>query len=265
MRILVTFAVEAEFAPWRRRHSFELVEMPTPVGSRGHHIYRGAVLGNDVDVLLTGIGWEPDSPSHRPSYALRELLKLKPDICVSSGLAGGLAADIAAEDVVAACAISLPGGGDVIHSNSNLLGLAEEAGARVKKMQITEAHIISEASAKAALAKVADFVDMEGYYVLQIVSGARVPAVSVRAISDTHEDNLPLGIENIVNREGHVQPLPLLRLLLRRPSQLPSLVGFGAKSRNAAFVLADFLDRFLEVLDDNTSEAQSKRLGVAAR
>jgi nucleoside phosphorylase len=263
MRILVTFAVEAEFAPWRRRHFFESVEMPTPVGLKGHHVYRGAVLGNDVGVLLTGIGWDPNGPS--ASYALRELIKIKPDICVSSGLAGGLAADLSVEDVVAACTISVPTSGDVIHSNSNLLRLAEEAGARVKKMQITERHVISEASAKATLAKVADFVDMEGYYILQIVSGARVPAISVRAISDTHEDTLPLGIESIVNREGRVQPLPLLKLLFRRPFQLPSLVGFGAKSRNAAVALANFLDRFLEVLVDNSSEAQSKRLGVAAR
>jgi hypothetical protein len=132
-------------------------------------------------------------------------------------------------------------------------------------MQLTETHIVSEASAKASLAASADFVDMEGYYILQIVDGTKIPAISVRAISDAHQDNLPSGIEKVVNREGHIQTLPLLKLLLRRPSQIPSLIDLGSKSRGAAVALADFLDRFLEILDGDTSEAQEKRERIAAR
>src|ERR1700732_4264296 len=181
MKILVTFAVEAEFAPWRRRHSFDLVEMPVPIGiDSRHNLYGGVVLGNNVDVLWTGIGWQESKTANRPRYLLRELLKLDPDVCVSSGLAGGLASDLQAGDVVAARALCLRTGGDVIQCNSNLLHLAEEAGALVQKMQITETHIVSESSAKAALATFADFVDMEGFHILQIVSGTQIPAVSVR-------------------------------------------------------------------------------------
>jgi len=265
MKVLVTFAVEAEFAPWRRRHSFELVEMPTPTGLKSHYLYRGVVLGNNVDVLLTGIGWEESKTENRPCYVLRELLKLKPEVCVSSGLAGGLALDLQAGDVVAARALSLRAGGDAIHCNANLVRLAENAGAHVKRMQLTETHIVSEASAKASLAAFGDFVDMEGYYILQIVGGTRIPGISVRAISDTREDSLPSGIEKVVNREGHIQTLPLLKLLLRRPSQIPTLVDFGSKSKGAAVALADFLDRFLEILDGDTSEAQEQQERIAAR
>jgi nucleoside phosphorylase len=266
MKILVTFAVEAEFAPWHRRHSFDLVETPVPLGvDSGHNLYRGVVFGNNVDVLLTGIGWQESKTGNRPRYVLRELLKLDPDVCVSSGLAGGLASDLQAGDVVAARALCLRTGGDVIHCNSNLLHLAEEAGARVKKMQITETHIVSEASAKASLAAFGDFVDMEGFHILQIVSGTKIPAVSIRAISDARDDNLPPGIEKLVDREGHVQTLPLLKLLVRRPSQIPSLVDFGSKSKGATVALADFLDRFLQVLNGDRSEAQAKRERVAAQ
>jgi adenosylhomocysteine nucleosidase len=265
MKILVTFAVEAEFAPWRRRHSFDPVDMPTPIGLKSRNLYRGVVFGNNVYVLLTGIGWEASRTANRPGYVLRELLRLQPDVCVSSGLAGGLASDLHAGEVVAARALSLRTGADVIHCSPNLVRQAEEAGARVKRMQVTEPHIVSEASAKASLATFADFVDMEGYYVLQIVNDTNVPAISVRAISDTQEDNLPSGIEKLVDREGHVQTLPLLKLLLRRPSQIPSLVDFGSKSKGAAVSLADFLDRFVEVLDGDSSETQAKREGVAAQ
>src|SRR3984893_14124327 len=215
MKILVTLAVEAEFAPWRRRHSFDPVDMPTPIGLKSRNLYRGVVFGNSVDVLLTGIGWETSKTANRPRYVLRELLKLEPDLCISSGLAGGLASDLQAGEIVAARALSLRTGGDVIQCNSNLVRLGEEAGGRGKRMQVTETQIISEPSTKATLSRFADFVDMEGYYILQIVSGTKIPAISVRAISDTREDNLPLGLEKIVDRGGHIQTLPLLNILLR--------------------------------------------------
>src|SRR5258706_7546056 len=107
MKMLVTFAVEAEFAPWRRRHSFDPIEMPAPVGPNSRNLYRGVVFGNDVDVFLTGIGWEASKTVDRPSFVLRELLKRKPDVCVSSGLAGGLSPELQAGQGVAARALSV--------------------------------------------------------------------------------------------------------------------------------------------------------------
>jgi nucleoside phosphorylase len=265
MRILVTFAVEAEFAPWRRRHAFDAASMPTPIGLQSYSFYRGTVFENDVDVLLTGIGWEGEKSSNRPRFVLRELLKNAPDVCISTGLAGGLKADMRCGDIVAASEVSLRMGGDTFRSGSNLLAIARDCGARIEKRQITETHIVSDSSAKSALANFGDFVDMEGYYILQIVSGTRVPAISVRAISDTLEQNLPPGIEKFVDRQGHVQALPLLKAIAAHPGRIPSLLSFGAHSRDAAVSLADFLDRFLEAAGEDRSEAQAKREKVAAR
>jgi nucleoside phosphorylase len=265
MRILVTFAVDAEFAPWRKRHAFVPVSMPTPIGLQDHFFYRGTVFENDTGVLLTGMGWEESKATNRPRYALRELLKNKPDLCISSGLAGGLRADLRCGDIVAAREVLLRTGGDALHSSANLLALAKDAGARIDMKQITETHIVCEASAKSGLSKFGDFVDMEGYHVLQIVSDTRIPVISVRAISDTLELDLPPEISKVVNREGHVQTIPLLKLIMKRPAQIGSLVSFGTQSRDAAINLADFLDRFFEATGGNSSEAQAKREAVAAR
>jgi hypothetical protein len=186
-------------------------------------------------------------------------------MCISSGLAGGLRADLRCGDIVAAGEVSLRTGGDTLHSNANLLALAKGAGARTEMKQITETHIVSEASAKSALSHFGDFVDMEGYHILQIVSGTRIPAISLRAISDTVEQDLPPEIGKIVDREGHIQAVPLLKIVMRRPTRIRSLVSFGAQSRDAAVRLADFLDRFLEAAGGDRSEAQAKREAVAAR
>src|SRR5579885_3348485 len=158
MRVLVTFAIEAEFAPWRRRHAFEALSRPTAVGSTTRAVYRGTAHGEQVEVLLTGIGW-PDLDSPQP--ALRELLKGRPDLCISSGLAGGLSRELEAGDVVAARKLRAGPGGDAIQSNGTLLELAERAGARIAEEQITAARVVSEASAKVALSASADLVDME--------------------------------------------------------------------------------------------------------
>ncbi len=265
MRILVTFAVEAEFAPWRRRHAFVSISMPTPIGLQSHSFYRGTVFDNDVDVLLTGIGWDENKAGNRPRFVLRELLRNKPDMCVSSGLAGGLRAELQCGDIVAATEVSLRTGGDTFRSSANLLAAAKDAGARVVMRQITETHIVSEASAKSALSNFGDFVDMEGYHILKIVSGSRIPAISLRAISDTLDQDLPPEISKVVDRDGHLQTIPLLKLVMKRPARIRSLLSFGAQSKDATVSLADFLDRFLEAACGDSSEAQAKRMAVPAR
>ena len=265
MRFLVTFAVEAEFAPWRRRHDFAPISMPTPIGLESYSFYRGTVFDHDVDVLLTGIGWDESKGGNRPRFVLQELLGNKPDACISSGLAGGLKADLQCGDIAAATEVSLGTGGDTFRSSMNLLAIAREAGAKVGLKQITENHIVGEASAKSALSSFGDFVDMEGYHILQIVSGTRIPVISVRAISDTRDIDLPPEIGKLVDREGRLRAIPLLKLVMQRPVRIPSLLTFGAQSRSAAVGLADFLDRFLETAGGGKSEAQAKREAVAAR
>ena len=265
MRILVTFAVEAEFAPWRKRHDFTPISMPTPVGIQNYSFYRGTVFENDVDVLLTGIGWDENKGGNRLRFMLRELLRNKPDVCISSGLAGGLKADLQCGDIVAAAEVSLRTSGETIRSSANLLVIAKEAGAKVGLKQITETQIVFEASAKSALSNFGDFVDMEGYHILQIVSGMGIQVISMRAISDTCDVDLPPEIGKLVDREGRLRTIPLLKLVIKQPDRIPSLLTLGAHSRGAAIGLADFLDRFLETAGGGRSEAQAKREAVAAR
>src|SRR5207302_2895083 len=50
MRVLVTFAVEAEFAPWRKLRGFEKM-------TKGKaQFFRARIGASEVNVLLTGVG-----------------------------------------------------------------------------------------------------------------------------------------------------------------------------------------------------------------
>ncbi len=56
MRILVTFAVEAEFAPWRKLREFKKNTVPNGPSSQGVSLFKTTFRDDDVEVLLTGIG-----------------------------------------------------------------------------------------------------------------------------------------------------------------------------------------------------------------
>jgi nucleoside phosphorylase len=268
MRVLVTFAVEAEFAPWRKRHRFARNQIKIPRLAQNEpfsEVYEGGVAGTDVDVLLTGIGWQ-DMSGYIAKKVFRELLRRKPDSCISTGLAGGLNAQFRPGEIVAASELVFRGGGNKMYSNRRLLKVAETCGAKIAKTLITESHIVSEASAKSAMSKFGDFVDMESYHILQIVSGTQIPAIAVRGISDAANEDLPLDFNRIIGHDGTVRKGQLIGELARSPQKISRLIRFGWRSRKAAYSLADFLDRFITSFVEYDGRVAAAAYGeVAAR
>lgn len=266
MRVLVTFAVEAEFAPWRGRHGFVRSEISIPQLPQTQspcEMYEGSVGGTDVDVLLTGIGWE-DLFTNLAKRALRELLKRRPDYCISTGLAGGLNHELHLREIVAASQVILRQGGDKISSNKWLLKVAESCGAKIANTLITERHIVGKASSKSAMSKFGDFVDMESYYILQIVTGTQIPAIAVRGISDASDRDLPVDFSKFLDREGAVRKPQLIGEILRNPLRLPGLLRFGWQSWRSSSALADFLDEFVGSLPDYDGRVAASAYGVVA-
>src|SRR5258708_40222948 len=77
MNILVTFAVEAEFAPWRNRRKFRRLPGDRPR-------FEAQFGGAHVRAVLTGMG------QTQALEAARRALPDRPDIWISTGLAGAL-------------------------------------------------------------------------------------------------------------------------------------------------------------------------------
>ena len=268
MRILVTFAVEAEFAPWRKRHGFTRIEIGIPqrnTNQTSYEVYEANVAETDVDVLLTGIGWE-DLFHNVAHKALRDLLKRKPDCCVSTGLAGGLNREFRSGNIVAASQLILREGGGMILSNKKLLKVAESCGAKVADTLITERHIVSEASSKSAMSKFGDFVDMESYHILQVVSGTQIPAIAVRGISDAVDRDVPLDFNKVLDHDGTVRKRRLIEEIIRNPLRIPSIIRFGLQSSQASRAVADFLVKFVSSLANYDGRVAASAYGeVAAR
>jgi len=250
MRILVTFAVEAEFAPWRNVRQF--VKQ-----TDGAAEYFAARIGDaSVNVVLTGVGGKS---------AWLETTKIvwdgDVDICVSSGLAGALRAEYQLGDILAAQEVQSVSWKRVIASDARLIQLAQEHGARVVGSFYSADRVIGSASEKRELGRVADAVEMESGEVLHEASALGAKVIAIRGISDAVDENLPLDFNRVMTPAGEVSIPKVLGEVVRHPMSAPALVRFGKQSRMAAEKLGAFLDRYLE----GVVSSLGATMGAAAR
>lgn len=235
MRIVVTFAVEAEFAPWRKVRQFE----KRANGSAGYFAAR--IGGADVNVLLTGVGGKS---------AWVETTKIvwdsDVDICVSSGLAGALRAEYRLGDILVAKEVQAISWKRIVASDAKLVQLAEEHGARAVGSFYSVDRVIRSASEKLELGRVADAVEMESGEVLYEASAFGAKVIAIRGISDTVDEDLPLDFNRVMTPAGEVSIPKVLGEVVRHPTSVPALMRFGKQSRMAAEKLGAFLDRYLE-------------------
>lgn len=237
MRVLVTFAVEAEFAPWRKLRQFERLEI------EGFSAFSTTIDGMRLDVLLTGIGGKK---------AWVEATKIiwdgDTEVCISSGLAGGLRDEQRPEDVFVARNVHAPNWKTVVRAAGDLVEVAVAAGAKIIGDLYSADRVVVLSSDKRELGKIADAVDMESGDILYEAwtFGARV--VAVRAISDSVEEDLPLDFNRVTTDLGDVSMPRVLGEVVQSPGSIPALIRFGKQSRKAAERLAKVLEKMVTTL-----------------
>lgn len=237
MRILVTFAVDAEFAPWRKLWHFEK-------RSNGVAEFFASQIRNvEVNVLLTGVGGKS---------AWLEATKLvwdgDVDICISSGLAGALRPEYRLGDVLAAKQVQATAWKQVVACDPDLFRLAEEHGARGVGAFYSADHVVGLASEKLELSKSADAVEMESGEVLYEAAAFGAKGIAIRGISDAADEDLPLDFNKVVTSSGEMSISRVLGEVVRHPLSTPALVRFGNQSRMAAEKLAAFLNHYVEAV-----------------
>jgi len=245
LKVLITFAVDAEFAPWKRRYHFYPLRRDFPALGASVELYEAEKDGLEILVLLTGIGWGLWK-DRCPVRAV--LLSESADVCISTGLAGGLAASQKHGDVLVARNVQLISTKATVACNSNLVASAVGCGARAVNAFLTNDSIVSDAGDKKDLSAKGDAVEMESFHVLSAANSVSARSVAIRAVSDALDEDLPLDISEVVDRRGHVRWGKMLREVGYHPQRIPALVKFGRQSQLAATKLADFLDRYVDAL-----------------
>jgi nucleoside phosphorylase len=245
MRILVTFAVEAEFAPWRRLRKFD----PMNVGPRGPSEYTElweTLIGDIcVSVYLTGIG----RGLPRQAVEMREAFSTsKLNLAISSGLSGALKQGLKPGDLIVPQKVRTLRNDANADSDPAFRERAIQQGALPIETLITVDRIVPTAEEKARLSFFGEAVDMESAMVMSRFVEAGVPVLTIRAISDSADEDLPIDFDRCLTPQGAIKPMSLVNAIVRRPGNLPNLVRFGRQSNQAAQRLAGFLDEFIAAL-----------------
>lgn len=254
MKILVTFALENEFAPWRAMRSFR----PGKWGAADAHF---AQIGDaEVGVILTGVG---------PRAAKRETSKViftehdEIHCVISSGLAGALRPEYEIGHVLAALSVYSGNPQDdletrVLLSSAALVSFAADCGATVVNRFCSANHVVSTANEKRELGAGADAVEMESFDVLLRAAEFGIPAMALRAVSDLAAENLPLDMSEVLTDQGQVSIPRVLGQVARNPQSLPSLVRLGQNSKRASESLAKILDNLVLAVAEKSRALETR-------
>lgn len=263
MRILVTFAVDAEFAPWRKLRKFNFVDF------HGLRLWRTDVANNELTVLLTGVG------EQAAARAMDLMLRMADnekhfDVCISSGLAGALHEALTPGDIIAPRMVRvafLHAGlqSDSLEVDKHLHHLALGHGAKSTDCLFTTDRVLLTAKQKqdCGCSSKAQSVDMESFEIVKeaIAWGAR--SLVVRAVSDAAGEDLPINFNLTLTKHSQISVTRVVLQLAKNPLALPALLRFGKQSQLAAAGLAKFMDSYVAGLSDVRSENAATK--VAAR
>lgn len=260
MKILVTFALENEFAPWRAMRKFHSEEWGAAT------VYVAEIGGAEAGVLLTGAGPNPARAAATKVMSREDGI----NFCISSGLAGALRPELCLAQVVAARAIfaepaAAAENSNTIEASGSLVAFAGESGATLVDRFYSADRVIARAEEKRFWGKRADAVEMESFEVLSAAAESGIPTIAIRAISDTVDEDLPLDMNRIFSDEGQVSLPRVIGEVVRHPGSVPSLMRLGQNSKAAAESLARFLDSYVTLIAERYKgiEAQARATGGA--
>jgi adenosylhomocysteine nucleosidase len=235
LKILVTFALGWEFFPWHRFRSIHWV-------STAPNLFETEVAGNQVHVLLTGVG------AQSAEGAIRKLRGDRPNVCIASGLAGGLKPEYRAGDVLVGHKVRSALGNQIVRSDERLLELAADCGAKVVDQFLGVERIVRTAQEKSHLSAFADAVEMESFTIMTEMERSGVPVVAIRSIADPVENDVPMDFHFALNEKGRLCLARVVAEALRSPKTFSSLARFGVRSFKAATSLARYLDNYVRLL-----------------
>ena len=202
----MTFAVDAEFAPWRKLRRFEKRKQ------ENSDFFSTKIADVELNVLMTGIGGKKAWVE-----AARGLWGGKIDLCVSSGLAGALKLEHKIGEVLAAESVYVADWKNLISCDSRLAADAAACGARIVKHFYSSDHVVMRAEEKRTLGLRADAVDMESAVVLSETAAFGAKGIAIRVISDAADEDLPLDFDRVTTDSGDVSMKRVLGQVAQNP------------------------------------------------
>jgi adenosylhomocysteine nucleosidase len=222
LKVLVCFALKEEAAPFRKM----------AMGKPG------------LSVLITGIGRRNAEKSVRDFLAASS-----PELVLTCGFAGGLNPDLKLGDVVfevaapLAPSLSPPGGERVsARTGEGLIEKLSSTGAQPVKFFCADRIATTVAEKKKLRGETgADVVEMESAVIHAVCRERRIPCATVRVISDTANEDLPLDFNVLAKPDQSLNYGKLFLAIARSPGKIGALMQLQKQARFAAEKLAEVL------------------------
>ena len=248
--VAVVFALPAEFSLWRARHAFRRISLSRhrPAGAADpappvpQATFEAQIDDLPVRVAFSGVGAPNAQAMEETVFAAR------PGVVIVAGAAGGLKPRYRCGDIIVAEQLQAAVDGRIISIENRLLSAAARCGATVAGLLLTVDRMVLRADDKAALGRTADAVDMESFVVVSEAARHGIPAVAIRVIADTAEEDLPLDLTSAIRPDGTISAPRAALQAVSQPARWPALVRAGLFYRRALGELARFLDRFVSSL-----------------
>jgi nucleoside phosphorylase len=237
LKILVTFAVEPEFAPWKKSRNFREAKVA------GASIFTATIDGVGVDVVVTGMG------SVNASRAVGAVISNSYTACISSGFAGSLKREHNIGEILIAEIVQRVEDAATIRCDAGLVRQAETvAGTKKVERFLSAEKIAGSAREKSILAASGDAIEMESYAVLAVAAEHQLPAVAVRAISDRFDEDMPLDFSSSIDDRGQILKGKLALEIAGDPLKIPALIRLGRQSKLASEHVMEFFESYIKSL-----------------
>jgi adenosylhomocysteine nucleosidase len=235
MSTLICFALKEEAAPFRK-------------------IAAGTVAAAQAaSILITGIGRRNAEKSVREFLATNS-----PELVLTCGFAGGLNPDLKLGEVV--FETSFPGSSRRESAQTEIGNQLEPthvgcynlnvklvaAGAKPVKFFCADRIATTVAEKKKLRAETsADAVDMESEAIHAVCRERGIPCATVRVISDTAGENLPLDFNQLSKPDMNLDYGKLAWAIARSPGKIGALLKLQKQTRFAAEQLANILGKII--------------------
>ncbi|MCS1407547.1 MAG: 5'-methylthioadenosine/S-adenosylhomocysteine nucleosidase [Verrucomicrobia subdivision 3 bacterium] len=184
-----------------------------------------------LSLLHTGIG-KQNAEATLQSYLNRS----QPELVVTSGFAGGLHPELKSSEVL----FDRTGTHDIFD--------------RLTRLPFKEGtfhcstRIATTAEEKEALWRITrcDAIDMESVHIHRTTQAHQIPCLTLRAISDTAHENLPLDFNALMTPQMTINHLKLFGALCREPTKIPELIRFNRSITKTAQTLATAISQLIE-------------------
>lgn len=209
VKILVCFAVKEEAAPFRR-------------------LVKGR---EDIAIVVSGIGRD-----NAERVVTAELNRYRPVFVLTCGFAGGLNPYLTSGTVIFET------------DDDRLRGKLFAAEARPARF-FCSGKIATTAAEKKMLfdLNAADAVEMESEVIQAICWKRKVPCATVRVISDTASEDLPLDFNRLAKADQNLDYAKLITAIIRHPSVISPLLKLAKTTQIAASNLAQVLEKVVKL------------------